>query len=137
MPQSKSRKKRIAEQRRNIVRARRRLEREHEIHVKNSVSEQAQDRAINIGDVCFIEEVTASNTVQQIEVDKENLGNTNDGRSLWFGLSSITNLYSWCQYSLNQVILELAGCVLHTYLKNCVNFIPFSLHLSFKGCGIG
>ena len=101
MPQSKNRKKRIAEQRRNILKARRRLEREQEKSVETSNSELSeQNRNSESENVCC----TKSDEIIDIERQcEEDHGEAVNGKNFWSGFSSISNLYSWCQCSLTQV----------------------------------
>lgn len=99
MPQSKNRKKRIADHQKRLERARRKLERKRANSFSGSFNITSEMKEnVNL-------ELDCSTTVAYFvdsRVDRS-LANEADAKTLWSGFSNIYNLYSWCQSGLASV----------------------------------
>ncbi len=94
MPQSKNRKKRIADHHKRLERTRRKLERKRANSF--SASETMKENA-------KFEHGIATESYFVNTLADRSLANCNDEKTLWRGFSNIYNLYYWCQNGLARV----------------------------------
>ena len=99
MPQSKNRKKRIADHHKRLERTRRKLERERANSFSGSLSGASERENSN-----FEQDYIAAEThFVDSRAVRLSVANRDDDKTLWGGFSNISNLYSWCHSGLASV----------------------------------
>ena len=99
MPQSKNRKKRIADHHKRLERTRRKLERKRANCFSGSLNGASEAMKENVK----FEHGIATESYFVDTLADRSLANGNDEKTLWSGFSNISNLYSWCQNGLASV----------------------------------
>ena len=98
MPQSKNRKKRVADHQKRLERTRRKLERKRANSFSGSFNVTSEKENVNLELDCSATEAYFVDS----RVDRSPANET-DAKTLWSGFSNISNLYSWCQSGLASV----------------------------------
>ena len=98
MPQSKNRKKRVADHQKRLERTRRKLERKRANSFSGSFNVTSEKENVNLELDCSAMEAYFVDS----RVDRSPANET-DAKTLWSGFSNISNLYSWCQSGLASV----------------------------------
>lgn len=101
MPQSKNRKKRIADHHKRLERTRRKLERKRANSFSGSLHGASELEAMK--ENAKFEYGIATETYFADTLADRSLANGNDEKTSWSGFSNISNLYSWCQNGLASV----------------------------------
>lgn len=104
MPQSKSRKKRIADHQKRLERARRKLERKHAKSFSESLNvtlEEKENDVLEQG--CRVVEARFAESGEDRSLFNGTTGYGTDGKTSWNGFSNISNLYSWCHSGIASV----------------------------------
>ena len=104
MPQSKNRKKRIADHQKRLQKTRRKLERKHATSSSESINVTSEAREnVNLEEGCRVVEAQFADSSQDRDVFNGDTVYGTDGRTSWNGFSNILNLYSWCHSGIASV----------------------------------
>lgn len=104
MPQSKNRKKRIADYQKRLERARRKLERNHAKSFSESLNVTLEEKEnVNLEQDCRAMETPFADSGEDRSVFSGTTACGTDGKSSWSSFSNISNLYSWCHSGITSV----------------------------------